>query len=301
MNDIWNKVNDYMSDECDYKVEMDDMLKDPVKAEIELDREYRYNGYDWFKKAIRDICDEIKLHMYIVDTREFMWEMLGYPYRLIAVYDILTEKQINEKIIPNNLKDKFYLDDVHLMLDSGIFNPNISNEVILGVAEQLQPKVIVPKDYHHNNEKTIESILSFMEMKESYKLKDYELMLPLQPPYIIAPEFKDHVYFGIGGTTNVTQKRNSIAHEVSKKYPDKQFHLFGADLGCSFGILGSCPNIKSVDSTPVQWSARDKTVNRGKMSTLNRTLHSAFRIINNLVGYYNFMLTQDNRLGKELW
>lgn len=239
------------------------------------------------KVKLDEIYEEIQFKYYMASPgQEVMAELFQYPYALFSTDLILNKSGFSEPVLRR--VDLYN----HVMLDSGIFNPEITNADILRVAERVQPKVIVPKDYFFDNPRTIESVKKFAKEFGSYNLKNSRILIPLQKPWTIDHTFRNHDYFAIGGIIKLSgpAKRKVIAKIVTK-HPDKEFHLFGAGLKAFKDLIYKHKNIISSDTN----MERKASINRcrvfktnGKYFTICSDLYVAVSFLDELLAYYNF-------------
>lgn len=78
------------------------------------------------------------------------------------------------------------------VMDSGI-GDDVSNAEVLDLAEEYDSDFVVAKDYLHDQERTTESILEFLELYDDHSCTAMPL-IPLQPPH--AEHYKELEGFG---------------------------------------------------------------------------------------------------------
>lgn len=238
------------------------------------------------RSRLKELIGLIGQKLYIVKQDELIFEILDYPFRLVSASEIVSK---NGKDIKQGYIDKLTKPE-YIILDSGIFNAEITNRTILRISNKLKPTYIVPKDYINDNEKTVESIKDFLNIMDSYD-NGFELLLPLQKPWTIDKSLMEHDYFAIGGIVGLAMgQRKTVVRSVVRKYPDKKFHLFGVNPMSMPEIFNEHKNIISSDVAVRKNTIFKEYVYKGEYSRLNTSFHTIYYVLNDLVGYYNFLL-----------
>lgn len=239
---------------------------------------------------VKDLLSKVELNVYIAKEIESIYGILDYPFRLISADKLVNRSKEGIFTLKNSAIKNIYRSQ-KIILDSGGTHPDITNEIILEVANELQPNYIVPKDYPGLDKPTIESVKRFFEIKDSYLKYDPEcILIPLQKPYRIVQEFMNKSdYFAIGGVVGMNNdKKKRIFETILRKYPQKLFHLFGVAPMAMADITKRNKNVLSIDFAIANKVIFSGEVAMGEFSRLPERMYYLYFIVNELVTYLNY-------------
>lgn len=144
------------------------------------------------------------------------------------------------------------------IMDSGIGNEDMTNTEVLELASEYDADFVVPKDYLHNQPKTTESVLEFLELYDDSDIRATPL-IPLQPPhgehYRDLPDFGAYMLGGIAFDYSPNEQISAIESFRDVAGGGPYVHALG--VGGSMTVVRALANnpgwVQSVDcSTPEQ-------------------------------------------------
>lgn len=197
------------------------------------------------------------------------------------------------------------------ILDSGIGDDSVDNEMVFSAANDISADIVVPKDVISNTEATTEAIID-MDIRVSGT--DLTMVIPLQSDdrltrsehyYEIAEELnsdiEDHIV-AVGGVMNEKPSKQLIETvKVRKHIPDDQWlHAFGCGISHDWVVaMRKYPNIvDSIDTSRVQrevgngktidakMNVVDSPMPRGANSTCISSMHREriLYMVNHMIG-----------------
>jgi len=144
------------------------------------------------------------------------------------------------------------------IMDSGI-GDDVSNAEVLDLATEYDSEYVVAKDYLHDQDRTTDSVLEFLEQYDDHEC-DATPLIPLQPPhdehYLELEGFDAYVLGGMAGPdTSSEEAVRYIRGFRSVAGDDPYVHALG--VGGSMTLVRAVANdpelVQSVDcSTPEQ-------------------------------------------------
>jgi len=157
---------------------------------------------------------------------------------------------------PSTVNDRVRDTAESFIFDSGI-GDDVSNAEVLDMAHEYDADYVVAKDYLHDQPRTTESVLDFMDQYDSHQC-DASVLVPLQPPYDEHyRELEGHGRYVLGGmameSVSLRDKLTWI-RDFRRVAPDVHAHGLGVGGGIQFvRAVAGAGLLDSVDcSTPEQ-------------------------------------------------
>jgi len=160
-----------------------------------------------------------------------------------------------------------------LMIDSNISDEETENKEIIEYATDVRANTIIPKDYLHQPERTLNSTIEFQKIiDDNYSDFRPNIMPVLQEPHVEHLKehqsfYKDYNYIAIGGikgNSHTTEEKVDIIRGVRDIVGDNT-HIHGFGIGCSLGL------IKAIRSNPnlldsLDMASAEEMVKNGKVT-----------------------------------
>jgi len=164
------------------------------------------------------------------------------------------------------------------IMDSGI-GDDVSNAEVLDLAHEYDAEFVIAKDYLHDQERTTESVYTFMELYEDHDCDAWPLV-PLQPPfdehYRQLDEFGWYVLGGMATDDIHAQQQLEWIRDFRTVAPEAFAHGLGVGGGFEFARHAAGENLlDSLDcSTPEQAAMFGKVLNEKLRQKSIRTFES---------------------------
>lgn len=150
----------------------------------------------------------------------------NWPYKLIRV----------EHVTANNV-ERIRESCETIIVDSGIGNPDITNEDVLDTAAKVDAEYVVPKDFIGEQDRTTESAKEFLDLYADHEC-DAEYFIPLQPPHHKhATDFPDEDRYTIGGIKNDKPDEQIAAIRKTRDVVGDDAYLHALGMGASRRII----------------------------------------------------------------
>lgn len=219
-------------------------------------KEYRY-------EAAHNACVDV----YSVGVGSGISVRYNWPFKVVSV----------DNISPGTA-DKTHATCDFLWLDSGIGNPDVTNDDVIDMAIEIDADYVIPKDYAANvsdispgqaRTKTTESVREFRRMYAGSEC-DATYFVPLQPPHDEhVRDFPDEDRFVLGGMKTATPEEQLHYIRAFRSVAGFDVHAHGLGMGASRKLIDTLRNepdlLDSMDTAtpefaPSRHSTPDKTM-----------------------------------------